>query len=200
MQGQESGREELRQQIHNVTNYMKIIYILACQEKDSEIMEVTNQWSDTVKKLVSDNYCSLEYINIVLNGKKGEAHKENVRFHAYMRSRDFRWEASENWTPSVFLCNLLDNAIEAAPKDGRGYVNVTLFRIHEGKKAILKVENNFRQEPVERQGIFLTGKTDKNHHGFGTRYVRNKAEEYGGWSLFSVESGCFTAIVMIPLK
>ena len=61
----------------------------------------------------------------------------------------------------VVLGNLLDNAIEAASKteENTGWVKITIGQQNE--MTFLKIENNYQEEPVTKNGEYVTTKENK---------------------------------------
>ena len=74
----------------------------------------------------------------------------------------------------ALFSNLLDNALESAEKE------LSLqAKANRGMLFIL-CENDYSVVPVEEGGGFITGKADKEHHGWGTRIIRQIVEKYDG--------------------
>lgn len=63
----------------------------------------------------------------------------------------------------------------------------------------IHLENQCSREILFEDGLPLTDKEDKVHHGFGVRSVRSIAREYQGEVLMRAENGLFvTDILLMP--
>ena len=76
------------------------------------------------------------------------------------------------------FANLLDNAIEAAQKTEKKYVEL---KIEKQQGVLMITVSNSKQEkqrPLENE--FGTTKKDKRKHGIGNRIIRDIVEAHGG--------------------
>ena len=92
----------------------------------------------------------------------------------------------------------MDNAIEATLKIN----NIKKRRIFLSIKRknaflFLEIENTYEDEPVMKNGAFITGKMDKNNHGIGLISIKNLVEKYEGAVEITFEHHIFRSIVMI---
>ena len=94
--------------------------------------------------------------------------------------------------------NLLDNALEAASKSGKGYIKVFLFAQNDNHFSVIKIINNHIGEIVQKDGVLLTGKKDTKRHGLGLRSVNALLEKYDGYLENFYDEKSFTAIVILP--
>ncbi len=100
---------------------------------------------------------------------------------------------------SIFA-NALDNAIEAARKvEKEPWVDLKIKRTE--KFFVLKV-SNAAEGKVDVEKLFMsngyTSKSDKEHHGFGLRNIRQAVEEYDGLVKADSDEGTFGLSIMIP--
>lgn len=190
--------EAVNEQIHNMTHYLGTIRTLAVQSCNREIAEMVEDWNHTINEIADEKYSSNPIINAVLNEKKARAADKQVEYLVFVE-QGFAIDNVKNVDLVGIFSNLIENALEAAEKCSDGYVSVHLFRANDGRFAVIKVDNNFKEMPVMRDGQFVTSKEDKKHHGIGTRYLDKMAREYRGWCHFTIEGNRFSAMVMLPL-
>lgn len=189
--------EATNEQIHNMTHYLGTIRTLAVQSCNKEIIELVGEWNQTINEIAEEKYSFNPVINAVLNEKKARALSKNVEYFVFVE-QGFTVGKVKNVDLVGIFSNLIENALEAAEKCSDGYVSVHLFRANDGRFAVIKVDNNFKETPVVRDGQFVTSKEDKKRHGIGTRYLDKMAKEYHGWCHFSIEGDRFSATMMLP--
>lgn len=98
----------------------------------------------------------------------------------------------------VILSNAMENAYEAAQIcNGNREINV-MVKSH-GNMVLIEIANPTVESPVIRDGFIETTKKDKEHHGFGTRNMREAALHNGGEVTWE-HDGCgivFTRITLL---
>lgn len=96
----------------------------------------------------------------------------------------------------VIFSNLLENAFCAAASCESGYVRVEVKTAASAIK--VTVRNNMSKKPVMSDGKFITSKSDKHDHGFGTMNVRRCVDANGGEVNYSFTDKEFDAEVLLP--
>ena len=105
-------------------------------------------------------------------------------------------------SPDIYALfgNILDNAWESVlkePEEER-IISLLIRRTGEGMTTI-HLENQCSNKVIFEDGLPLTNKEDKIHHGFGVRSVRSIARQYHGEVLMRSEGGLFvTDILLVP--
>lgn len=97
--------------------------------------------------------------------------------------------------------NLLDNALEYLASLAEGDKKfIRLSSLRRGGYYILVAENYFEGElSLDKEGIPVTHKADKQNHGFGIRSIKHIAEKYGGFADVEADCGLFTVRCAFPL-
>lgn len=99
------------------------------------------------------------------------------------------------------LGNALDNAIEClAQVDDPAKKVITLDISRCRDMAVIRMENYTPVMPVLDNGTLVTTKHDSAEHGYGTRSIRNIAEQYGGTADYFVEDHIFYLLVNFPCE
>lgn len=134
--------------------------------------------------------------NAIIHQKWLEANQERVAFQA-----DGAFDKDLIVT-RLDLCsllgNLLDNAIEAAAQAETEALRCAKLSIRrKGNLLILVVENGYAIAPVVENGVFVTGKKEKDLHAIGMRSIRYVAEKYDGVVHNSYENNWFKATVLL---
>ena len=99
---------------------------------------------------------------------------------------------------SVILGNAIDNAIEAAEKTEEKYICL-LLQYTKGR-LLIQISNPYTGElKMGASGEYLTGKTEKEYHGFGLKNIRDTVEKYGGVMDINAKDRKFTLTILLYL-
>ena len=97
----------------------------------------------------------------------------------------------------VILANLLDNAIEAASKEEKRQIRLSMEII--GNYFRIVVQNQIAESVLKNNKKLGTTKKNRKIHGFGLQSVEDAVERNDGMSNFSEENGWFVADVMLKI-
>ena len=97
----------------------------------------------------------------------------------------------------VILANLLDNAIEAASKEEKRQIRLSMEII--GNYFRIVVQNQIAESVLKNNKELGTTKKNRKIHGFGLQSVEDAVERNDGMSNFSEENGWFVADVMLKI-
>lgn len=97
----------------------------------------------------------------------------------------------------VILANLLDNAIEAASKEEKRQIRLSMEII--GNYFRIVVQNQITESVLKNNKKLGTTKKNRKIHGFGLQSVEDAVERNDGMSNFSEENGWFVADVMLKI-
>lgn len=100
----------------------------------------------------------------------------------------------------VLLCNLLDNAIEAAAKTelDRRYLRLSIKNM--GELLLIELSNSSNELPTVRNNRFITSKPDTDIHGFGIESVRQIVRKYNGTENFQYDKMSFNVQFVLNNK
>lgn len=135
-------------------------------------------------------------VGIVLGQRKKHAEEVGVAFFPEIMVEDYTIKDKDICS---VLCNLLDNAIEAASKCKDGYVNIIIKPDAETRGFFIECYNNYKIIELKR-GKYITTKTDKENHGFGIDIVKKIVSNYHGKCYFNnnQNSHVFSVEIYIP--
>lgn len=97
----------------------------------------------------------------------------------------------------VILANLLDNAIEAASKEEKRQIRLSVEII--GNYFRIVVQNRIAKSVLKSNKKLGTTKKNQKIHGFGLQSVEDVVERNDGMSNFSEENGWFVADIMLKI-
>jgi sensor histidine kinase regulating citrate/malate metabolism len=101
---------------------------------------------------------------------------------------------------SALFGNALDNAIEGACKIAdpeKRLIHVSVARQKQFLR--IRIENCYEGELLYENGVFLTTKADKLHHGFGLKSMQETVEKYNGSMTVEAREGWFELRILLPL-
>lgn len=193
------ANKSLRYANHDLQKYMNVV------------REIVNDKGDG--KLTGD-----DVMNRILRQKETETEKKGIRFTSTKNGR-----FSPRLTNAEIirlLTNLLDNAIEAAEKcEQEPFVSVCIgvqetdgcegIGVQEtddcGDSGAQELENrvhieihnskNPEEKPLEKD--MATSKSDKEHHGYGMRIIREIVERYEGHLEVEDRGDVFVVVVVV---
>lgn len=191
--------ENYNEVVHNTSHYLKVIGQLAYERKYNEICEVVDKLNGKLNREEVCEYSSHKMLNIILSEYSIKAEKKGVVFDAYVEPGCVL-EHIQDVDLITMLGNLLDNAILASSKRGKGSsVVVRIFMQREGKLCVLKVVNDFLGEIKEKDGRLLSTKKDAGIHGIGLSSVYKIAEQNNGYLEHYIIDNKFNAIIVLSV-
>lgn len=133
-------------------------------------------------------------IDSILNYKMMEAEQHSVTFDLDVQiPKDLD---ISSYAMSIVLGNALDNAINAAEKTEEKSVRLIL-RYTKGR-LLIQISNPYIGEvQTGAEGEYLTGKKEKENHGFGLKNIRETVEKAGGVMDIGTKEQRFTLTVLL---
>ena len=185
--------ENTRALRHDLKNHFGVIYLLAEQNQDKEVINYVQRFldmSDNGGYRISTGNVSLDAL---ISYKYEEAKRQGICINTEVAiAKNTRWN-------DVDLCtitgNLLDNAIRAA-KDIENASIEFVMRQHENKM-VIKVKNPYRGVLKRREDVFETTKQNKSRHGIGLEHIKKIVEQYHGVIDFDTQNGEFVVRLIL---
>ena len=185
--------ENTRALRHDLKNHFGVIYLLAEQNQDKEVINYVQRFldmSDNGGDRISTGNVSLDAL---ISYKYEEAKRQGICINTEVAiAKNTRWN-------DVDLCtitgNLLDNASRAA-KDIENASIEFVMRQHENKM-VIKVKNPYRGVLKRREDVFETTKQNKNRHGIGLEHIKKIVEQYHGVIDFDTQNGEFVVRLIL---
>lgn len=98
----------------------------------------------------------------------------------------------------ALMGNALDNALECVVREKEGERSVSLHINQYQDMILLHLENRCSTVPEFEDDLPVTGKADRNRHGFGVRSIQYIAEKYDGTLSMKVRDGQFLLDILFP--
>ncbi|EET59741.1 ATPase/histidine kinase/DNA gyrase B/HSP90 domain protein [Marvinbryantia formatexigens DSM 14469] len=183
---------------HDLHNHIEAIYQCLKQGEFPEAMQYCEDLRAPVREISQSVWTGDKATDCLISSKMALAEQRKIKTEVnieFPRNTNIR---SVDLT--TILGNLLDNALEAADTaaDGQRFLALTVRRINE--MLIIKVENSYGKEPVQKEGRLQTAKTEKDFHGWGLKSVQTVAERYDGTVSTAYQDGIFKAVVTLSFQ
>lgn len=190
---------ELRHFRHDIMSHLRVMKALMDEEKNEKAKQYLDELvSEGLSVTVTEDFPGLSNRNvaIVLSQRKSNAKKLGLSFLPEIMIDDFIIRDKDVCS---ILCNLLDNAIEAASKCERGYVNIIIKPDPDTTGYFIICSNNYTEIKLKK-GRFVSTKKNVAEHGFGIDIVKKVVRHYKGKCFFSnnTNENIFSAEIYIP--
>ncbi len=214
------SQTEIRAFRHDIINNLSLTSMMIDEGKVDEASGHLKELLGNVKALSPSIITGDEMLDCIVSMKADRMKELGISFNL-----DGVIDGGLNMKPmdvcSIFA-NALDNAIEATKKlipaydqhinemtgaaeqgsENRSFVPWIKMMIKRTEKFFVISISNAASGIVDVEKLLMssgyTSKSDKEHHGFGLRNIRNSVEEYDGLLRAESDSTSFTLKVMIP--
>lgn len=195
----EATLTELHHFRHDVVSHLRVLKALQDEQKNDKAKQYLDEiLSERINITVTENFPGLQNRNvaIVLSQRKSYAKELGLAFLPEIMIEDFL--ISDKDICSI-LCNILDNAIEAASKCEEGYVNIIIKPDPDTSGYFITCSNNYKDIKIKK-GRFITTKENAEEHGLGIDIVKKIVRHYKGKCFFSnnINENVFSVEVYIP--
>lgn len=186
---------ESREHIHDMKHHIQILDKYAEEGEYERIHNYLREIGLPVLSLGRMVWTGSEILDLVLNQKKIDAEKNNVRMKIDVKG-ECCLPLTDREICSLFS-NLLDNALEACIRmeSEERWIEVQLDE--KGEMISIDVRNSIGESPQIIGGKFQSKKKDKNLHGLGLHSVERIMDKQGGFLEAQVEEGCFDIHIIL---
>lgn len=165
--------------IHDIKKHLNTIHLLNEQNDSKKIALYINQIihsSELDTHLqVSDN----EVLNALLSRYMQKCKLDHIEFIVDIRKQCLQFLEINDLTS--LICNLLDNAFEAASLQENSYIELHISRKENTPFTLLTLTNSCRTNPFsENDHKLYTRKKDALRHGYGIKSITRIVEKYHG--------------------
>lgn len=188
--------EEISQVRHDMKQTNSVVLSLLKEAKTKEAIEYMQKAAKQISDFDVVIDVGNDFVNAILNAKLSEAKRNGI---TVLCSADKNASGIDEVDLCNLLGNLLDNAIEACEKCGKGQRVIEIkLRTHDGKY-LLEVENTAEENALESNKQLSTTKDDKASHGYGVKSIKSIAEKYNGIVNFAQVGDRFRSAVVLSI-
>ena len=169
---------EQRILIHDIKNHLVAISELSDK---GDVNSVKNYIDDLLNASLlkpSVQYCDNDFVNSIINRYKEDAEKNNLEF--IVTSNIVELSFINNYDLTVLLCNLFENAVEAATKTEKPFIHATFSFDSEKEISIISIVNSCSERVKFVNGLPVTSKPNPQNHGLGIKSIKRVVEKYNG--------------------
>ena len=182
---------------HDIKNHILVMNMLAEQGDLEALKSYLQDLSGVIDESDYVRISGISAVDAILNEKMYEAQAQDITTSYDVINLDKNGVAPLDLC--IILSNALDNAIEANAKIEAKSDRYIRLKAHGNETfSVISVSNPVAQAPkTNAAGRFVTGKPDKEAHGYGLKNIENTAAKYNGETLAKSEDGVFTLVVRL---
>lgn len=184
----------INQKSHDLKHQIRALRKLNKEEFDRYLNEI----EDTVQIYESIVKTGNDVFDTILTEKSLYCSKHEIKINCIADGSQMEFINAIDLY--AILGNALDNAIEAVQKfkdPGKRQIDVVICR--QQNFLVMNFMNPVQEAPVFVDDFPVTTKGDQRYHGFGLRSIRHFVRKYDGYLNISVEDGCFSLKIMMPI-
>lgn len=193
---QKSSREAINiinMKCHDLKHQLKAFTDMS---ESSERMEYVREVQQAVSIYDAIFHTGSEPLDYVLREKSLIMNEYDVAFSCMANGALINFMSSADIY--ALMGNALDNALECVVREMEGERSVSLHINQYQDMILLHLENRCSTIPEFEDDLPVTGKADRNRHGFGVRSIRYIAEKYDGTLSMKVRDGQFLLDILFP--
>lgn len=185
--------------IHDTKKHLQTIDLLNQKGEQEKISQYISQIVDSSKLQEPSFICDHELLNMILCHYREKCREHKIRFSADIRSKVLLFMEESDLTS--LICNLLDNAIEAAINCPDPLIELNIRIKEKTSINVLTLENSCIESPfTSNSEKLISAKRNRKIHGFGMKSIHRVVEKYQGHIHMHYEEESHTFHTTIILK
>lgn len=192
----EQSNKDMRIFSHDIKNHLT-------QIRNLENIEAVQSYIDSIypniEKFSFTGISKNKMLDLIISKYVTLCEKKNIKFSVDVKTANLAYVSDSDL--STLMNNLLDNAVEAAERADKRFIQVYIFskgNMHDG----LVIKNSCFVPPETENGELKTTKQNKKIHGVGTKSIRKTLKKYDavyGWK-YDENSKIFETDIVFPKK
>ncbi len=185
--------------IHDIKKHLQTIALLNQENAQEKISSYIEHLLNTSELKHTAKICDHEVINIIMCHYQNICRNKHISLYCDIRSQSLPFVSDSDL--SALLCNLMDNAIEAAEKTSDSYIEVDISHKKGTPFHILTIVNSCFKEPrFNKMGDLQSTKLRSSKHGFGMKSILKITQKYNGDMTYYYKATTHTFHTIISLK
>ena len=183
-------QEETRRFRHDVKNHLLCMEELSRTGEWVQLSRYIGNLTDQWRQLPRLFYTGNDVVDAVVNGKMFLLSEKAIELRLEGR---FNTELPQE---PADLCCIFSNAIDNAAASGTDYLDISIRRA--ANFYLITFRNACGNVLNRENGKIVTGKKDRENHGFGLLNIKRAAEKTGGYMEAHGDEHCFELQVTLP--
>ncbi|MCM1258920.1 MAG: GHKL domain-containing protein [Roseburia sp.] len=165
--------------IHDTKKHLQTIDLLNQKGEQEKISQYISQIVDSSKLQEPSTICDHELLNMLLCQYREKCREYKIRFSADVRSKVLFFMEESDLTS--LICNLLDNAVEAAVNCPDPFIEINIKTKEKTSITVLNLTNSCTKSPFTGNSEkLISSKQNSKKHGFGMKSIRRVTDKYQG--------------------
>ena len=190
--------DSIRKIRHDIKNQLLAVYGMLADGRTDDAMDYISRNVDVVSSKCNIVNTDSIIVNTVVNSKFTFAETVGINIQCSIVKK---FDGIDEMDLCNILSNMLDNAITACmkiPEDKERFVKLEISC--ENKIYQFVVKNSINGSVLKNNSKLLTSKSDKKHHGFGVKIIREIAGKYNGRCEFFEQENVFCCMVVLKAE
>lgn len=183
---------------HDIKNQLLAVYAMLVDGRTDDAMNYISRNVDVITSNCNIVNTDSIIVNAVVNSKFTAAQSAGINVQC---SSVKKFVGIDDIDLCNLLGNTLDNAVTACmnvPDNKDKFVSLDISC--ENNIYRFAVKNSINESVLENNSRLVTSKSDKKHHGFGVKIIRDIAEKYKGYCRFFEENNVFCCLVILKTE
>lgn len=193
---QQQNNEKVRKLRHDMKNHLANIRSLIDNGKIAAAVTLLDNTAENVNNAKAEMIdTGNSFVDAILLSKTAVCREKNIDFSCSVQPlENIKIDAVDL---SSLLSNLIDNAVEAAAQTTEPFVRLTIIKYN--AYYTICVENSYKGKEFlkENMGVFISTKSDKALHGYGTQIISDIAQKYDGNYTWEAQENRFISTVIM---
>ena len=192
-------KDDYNETVHNMTHSLRAIEQYAIEYNADKVKEIVEELTGRLTQRECYEYSNHKMLNMILSEYTEKAKAIKLEFDVYVEPGCIIDQIKEIDLVSMFG-NVLDNAFEAVSKLEDASVIFRMFMHEKGKMCIVKIVNDYGEEPMKKNGEIQTTKKDGGIHGIGLKSTEKTVRKYQGSFHYYTENKKFYVVFILPVQ
>ena len=183
----EEETKKLRILRHDMNNHIAVLKLLSDTGQEEELKEYIEEMYHKIERANDVVVTESTTLASLVSTKKMKAKELGIKFDSKLILKELKLSDMDI---STLFGNLLDNAMEAAQKADKKWIDLMVEEKNDYFMVVC--ENSYKDAPKKKGGEFVTSKEDEDSHGMGIKSMKQIVEKYKGEIKISFENNVFT--------
>ncbi len=182
--------------IHDIKKHLHSISSLNMLHDHKQLEEYLDNLINSPSLQVSVRVCDNNLLNTIIYRYQKLCADKGIALYTDIRSKCIDFLPANDLT--ALICNLLDNAVEAATPGSN--IEIHIKNNEQNDYVSIAMLNPCPENPFTPTGRLITRKADKTTHGYGMKSVERIANKYEGYTITDYRSDTKTFCNYVILR